>query len=343
MAGCALYKRPGENLTTLVEQLKDEPQELSSYTAITGKEGFVFAPFAISEDCPVMVISADRVEQMPVAEVEKVSARLFFLPDEQAKVTNEREQYSHEFSLFHRELSSKRHQKLVLSRSTIMQKEEDVTPLHLFRQACERYPQQFVALISTPRSGTWLMATPEILLEKENSRWHTMALAGTMKAESQQAWSEKNIREQQLVASYIKKSLTSVAEKTDESSTDTIRAGRLQHLQTDFRFTPLPQATTGMLIDALHPTPAVCGLPKLSARNFILQNEQSGRRYYSGFAGPLSLGGETRLYVSLRCMEIFSHSYRLYAGGGLLEDSREEQEWEETEAKMTTMKSLLYV
>jgi len=49
----------------------------------------------------------------------------------------------------------------------------------------------------------------------------------------------------------------------------------------------------------------------------------------------------THLYVSLRCMQITDNAYRLYAGGGLLKDSLLEQEWQETEAKMQTMRGLL--
>ena len=97
----------------------------------------------------------------------------------------------------------------------------------------------------------------------------------------------------------------------------------------------------GALLDVLHPTPAVCGLPKREAFNFILDNERVSRQYYSGFMGPLLMNDSTHLYVSLRCMHICDHQYQLYAGGGLLPDSVEEQEWQETEAKMETMRNLL--
>jgi isochorismate synthase len=50
---------------------------------------------------------------------------------------------------------------------------------------------------------------------------------------------------------------------------------------------------------------------------------------------------ETHLYVSLRCMNIEGDTCHLYAGGGLLKDSTEEQEWAETEAKMETMRRIL--
>ena len=69
----------------------------------------------------------------------------------------------------------------------------------------------------------------------------------------------------------------------------------------------------------------------------ILEAESTPRRYYSGFCGPLGLHGETALYVSLRCMSFTRSSATLYAGGGILPESRLEEEWEETRRKLLTM------
>jgi isochorismate synthase len=109
----------------------------------------------------------------------------------------------------------------------------------------------------------------------------------------------------------------------------------------------------------LHPTPAVCGLPKQDTYRFILDNEHTPRLYYSGFMGPLTLNPSpftlhhepftmnpspfTSLYVSLRCMQMTANSYRMYAGGGLLKDSIEELEWQETEAKLETMRQCIAI
>ena len=97
----------------------------------------------------------------------------------------------------------------------------------------------------------------------------------------------------------------------------------------------------GNLLADLHPTPAVCGLPKKEAHHYILDNETCDRSYYSGFSGPLNLDGQTAMYVSLRCMRILDDRYRLYAGGGILPQSEEQQEWNETAAKMQAMLSLI--
>ena len=96
----------------------------------------------------------------------------------------------------------------------------------------------------------------------------------------------------------------------------------------------------GDLLKLLHPTPAVCGLPKEEAYRFILDNEGYDRSYYSGFIGWLRPEGRTDLYVNLRCMNVKEDSLTLYAGGGLLASSELDDEFQETEKKMQTMQNL---
>jgi isochorismate synthase len=127
----------------------------------------------------------------------------------------------------------------------------------------------------------------------------------------------------------------------EETGPFTKRAADLVHLCSDFHAVTNGTKAVGEIVASLHPTPAVCGLPKWEARELLLRSEPASRHFYSGFCGPLNIDSQTKLFVSLRCMEIGSDGYRLYAGGGLLKDSVEEQEWQETEAKMQTMRRLL--
>lgn len=203
-----------------------------------------------------------------------------------------------------------------------------------------------IALVKSEVAGTWLMATPEILLAQDGDRWQTMALAGTMAWEGKKmySWSDKNKKEHQLVAGYIEEVLKPYAKDMEISKPYTVRAGNLVHLRSDFSFT-LDDAHAdgcgiGELVEALHPTPAVCGLPKQEAIDFITANESIDRKYYSGYCGPWNVGGKTALFVSLRCMEIKESRGLMYAGGGLLEESSEESEWQETMMKMEPMRSI---
>ena len=91
----------------------------------------------------------------------------------------------------------------------------------------------------------------------------------------------------------------------------------------------------------LHPTPAVCGLPKEEAKQFILDNELYNRDFYTGFLGELNLKGQTNLYVNLRCMQLKDNRISIYVGGGITADSNAENEWEETVIKAKVMKNAL--
>ena len=155
-------------------------------------------------------------------------------------------------------------------------------------------------------------------------------------------WAPKDIEEQRYVASYIADRLKTLGIDYREEGPRTVRAAHLVHLRSDFHFSLPPTVVLSRLLSTLHPTPAVCGLPKQQALDFILQHEHSQRLYYSGFMGPLN-APDSHLYVTLRCMQISGTRQTLYAGGGLLRESNEEQEWLETEAKLDTMRHILCI
>ena len=202
-----------------------------------------------------------------------------------------------------------------------------------------------IYLCHTPASGTWLGSTPEILLSGHGKEWHTVALAGTMPMQNEVMptdWDKKNREEQGYVADYIRRIAKRFGNKMTEKGPYTARAGQLVHLKTDFYFLLKNTDHIGDLLQELHPTPAVCGLPKEEAFRFILNNEGYDRSYYSGFTGWLDTEGHTDIYVNLRCMEIKPGEAILYAGGGILASSEVESEWVETGDKMNTMRSILH-
>lgn len=337
----AIYRLPRAGHCTLVGQV-GMPACFSSLKELGGKRGFVIAPFTAGKDMPVLLLQADVVKQCSPDEVAAMQALPCHLDGCNLPVQSaSREAYHKDFCRFHRTFSETGFQKLVLARCA------DIThngtqPVKLFSRACKLYPDAFVTLFSTLQSGTWLIATPEVLLARDGNRWRTMALAGTMNYSEQiPQWSEKNVHEQAYVSQYIKACLEILSNDISISEPYTVRAGNLVHLRTDFSFSLAEDAGVGEMLEAMHPTPAVCGLPKDEAHRFIVENETCNRSYYSGFSGPLDLNGDTAMFVSLRCMRILKDHYRLYAGGGILPQSEEEQEWRETEAKMQAMLSLV--
>ena len=379
MKSFAIYRLPYQKECTLMIQHEGEPLKLKSYTELNGKRGFVMAPFAVSPDQPILLIEADEVRKGEIlrsVECGVWSEICFEYMNSQEQKTvsqdyshstlhiphstnlSSRQRYHIDFSNFHSNLLNGEFQKIVLSRCVQEPRKEEQLPMTLFQKACELYPRMFISLVYTPQSGMWLMATPEILLEGGGNDWHTIALAGTMKLEgellsfdsppvkgearlSDIAWTTKNIQEQRYVATYLMECLEHFSSQITEEGPYTARAANLVHLRSDFNFVLEDTRRIGELIRALHPTPAVCGLPKQQTFDFSRGNESQSRRYYSGFSGPFNPEVDTHLFVSLRCMQILDDCYCLYAGGGLLRDSVEDQEWEETEAKLETMRSLL--
>lgn len=353
-AATALYRLPHATRYCRLTQ-HGTPVELPSCAELGAEPGFVVAPFAPSVEQPIVLIRPDAVEWGDVPDGDAAEGGIIA---HVADAEGERRRYGIDFRNFHAQLTAGTFAKVVLARCSHMETDTDVEAQaeRLFFRACRRYPRMCVVLVSASRCGTWLMATPEILLEGGRREWQTMALAGTMRlaprhldfdtprAHTSAAdirWSAKNRFEQRYVADYIEECVEQLATDIAVSEPYTTRAGNLVHLRTDFRFTLPDGCPIGSVVNALHPTPAVCGMPKDATFGFITHEEQSPRSYYSGFVGPMGIGGESHLFVSLRCMRIEGRKLFLYAGGGLLADSREDDEWLETEAKMETMRSLL--
>ena len=175
-----------------------------------------------------------------------------------------------------------------------------------------------------------------------------MAVAGTQLFEgtTNVIWQKKEIEEQQLVTDFIVKELKNKVSNLSLSNPYTMKAGKVLHLKTTIEGDWNGTTNLKDLLHILHPTPAVCGLPKVAAKKFILENENYNREFYSGFLGELNKNfstneKSTNLYVNLRCMKIENNQAHLFVGGGITKDSIPEKEWEETEFKSETMKNIL--
>ena len=340
--------------------LHDEPEEIGSMAELNGRRGFVIAPFAPDSHTPILLLPAQWQPTSLDTGTNRTSAHLI-----DANYDDERRRYADDFSTFHKKLADGTFDKIVLARSSLLTATENIPPIELFARAAERYPRMFIALFNTRQSGTWLVATPETLIGGQGGNMHTMALAGTMRLGDSQLgfdvegsgfnpdsirWSDKNRKEQQYVETYIRQCVEQFSSRFSVEGPYTARAGDLVHLRSDIRFCMNDTARLGDIAGALHPTPAVSGMPKVPTQRFITHHESAPRSYYSGFAGPIDPDGDTRLFVTLRCMNILGtdgtpnstapSQYRLYAGGGLLADSTEQAEWDEPEAKMNTMRQL---
>ena len=211
--------------------------------------------------------------------------------------------------------------------------------LELFYLIEKEYPSAFVYCFSDPNLGTWLGASPEILLTKEKAIFQTTALASTKNADDQSPWNEKEKKEQAYVREFIDRNLQSLGIDTiKQTEVYESFAGPVKHLRSDFHFSSPDSIET--ILNCLHPTPAVCGLPQKSALTLINELEQHKREFYAGYIGEIN-DEQTAIYVNLRCCQITENKIHLYLGGGYTRESNPLLEWEETENKSRTILDII--
>jgi isochorismate synthase len=233
-------------------------------------------------------------------------------------------------------------QKVVLSRM------ESVSVSHFdlvttFKKLVQQYRSAFVYCFYHPKIGTWLGASPEQLLKANTDSFETMALAGTQKDSGEKSviWQQKEQEEQQFVTDYIVSKLKAVSAEIQVSEAYSVKAGTLWHIKTDISGLFGQELDLKKAIQLLHPTPAVCGVPKAISKAFIVANENYNRSFYTGFLGELNRNFASDLFVNLRCMQIENNVALLYMGCGITKDSIPEKEWKESVNKSMTMKRIL--
>jgi len=229
-------------------------------------------------------------------------------------------------------------QKTVLTRIKCVDFDESNTEA-LFSALLETYPNALVYLISDPILGTWLGASPELLLRSVGEQGFSVSLAGTKKSSDITPWTKKEQNEQEIVSQFIGQQLTELGSHSIEMiGPYDYEAGPVKHLRADFSFrTKLDEMS---ILKSLHPTPAVSGMPRTLSLEVIENIEEHERSIYTGYLGILK-DGDTKIYVNLRCCQIQRGKMYLYLGGGFTPDSIPELEWEETENKSKTLLDLV--
>lgn len=240
-------------------------------------------------------------------------------------------------------------EKVVLSRTQQQPVPESFDLVSYFQQLCGTYVNAFCSVTHLGTGSIWVGATPEILISDNANRFLTVSLAGTKGLdESQQlseiAWTQKEIEEQAFVSRYIINCFKKLRlREFHENGPKTVKAGNLAHLKTTFevRYHEMPfDNLASQMLELLHPTSAVCGMPVKEAKQLIDKLESYKREFYAGFLGPVQMNESTDLFVNLRCMKVEGQHLHFYAGAGITEDSVPAKELKETEMKMETLKRL---
>ena len=224
--------------------------------------------------------------------------------------------------------------KIVASR--VLLRENRTSPGELFFDLSTRFPDCFIFCFSTPATGCWIGASPEILIKSNNGILTTMALAGTKENNEKVSWDEKNIEEQEIVKDYILDSFRKAGMIPEAGDTYSRNVGKISHLCTPVS-AAIPVSDNFSLekfLKDLSPTPALCGFPKDLALKAILNVENFERGCYGGFCGPYHSLNDFSLNVVLRCASLSERKICLYAGGGITAKSNPHSEWVETENKL---------
>ena len=339
-----LYRKPNSDCIIGMFQQNDNLYEVVDFT----ENGFVFASFDGNKKCLIpnehSEIKQFQFDKKAIIEAENE----FVFPDEKVKT---------DFELLVAKgilaIENNDFQKVVLSRKESIEL-SDFDLVEVFDKLVQLYPTTFAYCFFHPKVGIWMGATPEQLLKVEDESFKTVALAGTQKntGNEEVVWQDKEKQEQQFVTDFIVAELNKVSKSILVSKPYSVKAGNIWHIKTDISGQLNSARNLKEVIDLLHPTPAVCGLPKQESQKFILENENYDRTFYTGFLGEMNSTVSTEkvssdLFVNLRSMEIEfdwasqKAKVNLFMGCGITKDSIPENEWEESVNKSMTMKRVL--
>ncbi len=363
----ALWRKPKSKVLEMV--LDDARSPLKVNLSLEELEpGFIVHPFADQEDKKAFYIKANKylnfeldksieVDDLPewakiqLANTEKLSNKELrkLLFDQTLKnqiptsgISEEKDHFLQLVEKGIQAIQDKKVEKVVPARTKTIEIPDDFNLGLTLLSLMNSYPNAFINFFHIPQIGTWMGASPEILIETKGDIFYTMSLAGTQKVSGDNplksaAWTQKEIEEQALVSRYIVSCFKKIRlREYEEHGPKTVVAGDLLHLKSDFKIdmqaTGFPELGSIML-NLLHPTSAVCGMPRKEAHDFLREFEDFDRSFYAGFIGPVNIQGETSVFVNLRTASLFSNKAILYSGAGVTEDSVPENEWEETELK----------
>lgn len=218
-------------------------------------------------------------------------------------------------------------------------------------------------------------ASPEMLLQLREREVFSRVLAGTARRRANMDQSEleqladwlrgspKNSREHQLAAASAVKALTPITEQLRVSEPFALTLPNVIHLATDIYGQIAGDTGALALVEALHPTAAVCGTPTAAAAQLITELEGMDRERYAGPVGWVDWRGEGQWCIALRSGQVLAStpqlagtqggpagypmgnqpvgSVRIFAGAGIMPDSVAADELAETNAKMAPMRAAL--
>lgn len=347
----AAYRQPGKSHAEMMVQLDPELNNLNERDDYFQGKGFLVAPFMNQSCCPPFKIHADFYLEGKVTLEDKhmlqsMKGNLPYLSQDDEVTEFSQQEYLHLIRKILNEIQQGSLEKLVPSRiKKIYGQYRDQLGI-IFDRLCKAYPNAFVYIFNAGNE-CWMGATPESLIQSDHGRLKTVSIAATRAYSVDnldiRSWNQKELMEQEYVTRFIESVLSDFnISEYDKNGPYAEQAGNLVHLKTDFLFEANNlKDNLQRFLKRLHPTPAICGIPRERSLQLLDQLEHHERKYYSGFLGPVGVKSDLSLFVNLRCMKVMNDSLALYVGGGITADSVPAEEWKETEMKSETLLSLI--
>jgi isochorismate synthase len=249
-----------------------------------------------------------------------------------------------------RTIESNAVEKVVLARTLVVETDQVLDPRVIARRLYHVDPDRYVFLVALPGAAHALAgASPELLLRRRGARVASDPLAGSAPRSPDPAEDRerahrllqtvKERHEHRIVAEAVADTLSSYCEQLEvDPQPSLLSTATLWHLHTAIRGRLRPDAPDALtLAAALHPTPAVCGMPPEAALSVIRELEPFDRRFYAGIAGWVDNHGDGDWVIALRCAEVMGRTARLYAGAGIVAGSDPAAEDREADVKFGAM------
>ncbi len=242
--------------------------------------------------------------------------------------------------------------KVVLARTLDLRTEGLLRPVEVLEHLWARNRGTHVFLFE-PRPGVALLgATPETVATLQHGAFQATAVAGSIGVgttpEEREALadrllaSRKDREEHGIALDDMVARLTSLAEDVEaQAEPHVLTLSRIQHLESEIQ-ARIPEGVGVLdILEVLHPTPAVCGLPRDAALEFLSRQESFERGWYAGPVGWFDAAGNGVFAPALRCAVVRGRQWRLFAGAGIVAGSDAALEWEETGIKFEPVLSAL--
>ena len=243
--------------------------------------------------------------------------------------------------------------KVVLARDLYASAAAPIDERLLLGRLAARYPECY-----TFACAGLAGATPELLIKRQGREVSSLVLAGTAPRGQDAAEdaalgaallaSAKETEEHEYAAASVRDSLAPLCDQLTVAECPVLlKFANLQHLATTVHGTLSALDASGAshsvltLLNALHPSAAVCGTPTEAAMELIRELEGMDRGRYAGPVGWVDSAGNGEWGIALRCAEIDGPRARLFAGGGIVADSDPAAELAETVTKFRTMRFAL--